>query len=507
MANWESANDIHERHREAIAAATEETTFAAWVDGNNRTAEDGETFETTDPAIDEPIAAVPRCMSTDVDAAVDAARETFNGEWGSLDAADRGSVMREWANRLRDERDTLALLESLDTGKPLTFAKEEIDGAIAFIEYYADIARSHNGKQIPVGDDSLVYTQREPYGVCGQITPWNYPLYLFAWKVGPALATGNTVVLKPAEQSPLTSIRAAQLSASILPDGVLNVVPGYGDEAGVALTDHEDVDKLAFTGNDVTGTEIMQAAAETITPVTLELGGKSPMIIFPDADLEAAAEAAADGIFYNTGQACDAASRLIVHEDVKAEFAEKFLEAANGYSVGDPLVEGTTMGPLAHEAQYEKVTDYMKIGADEDGATVRTGAGIPDDSELEDGWFVEPTVFDDVDNDMQIAQEEIFGPVECLLTFSDYEEAITIANDVDYGLAGYVITENASLAHRAASDIEAGLIAVNKYPGDDLGVPFGGYKRSGIGRECAEESLDHYTQTKTVNMHLDDPTI
>lgn len=506
MTDWESTSNIHQRHREAIAEATEESRFDAWIDGEHYSTDDDDIFETNDPAIDEPIAAVSRCTSTDIDTAVNAARDAFESEWGSLGAADRGSMMREWADRLRDEHDILALLESLDTGKPLEFAKEEIDGAIAFIEYYTDIVRSHGGKQIPVGNDSLVYTSREPYGVCGQITPWNYPLYLFAWKVGPALATGNTVVLKPAEQSPLTSLRAAQLSASVFPDGVLNVVPGYGDEAGVALTDHDGVDKLAFTGNTTTGTEIMKAAAETITPVTLELGGKSPMIVFPDANLERAAQAAADGIFYNTGQACDAASRLIIHEDVKEEFTAEFLDAASEYTVGDPLEEGTTMGPLAHEDQYEKVTDYMAIGAD-DGATVRTGAGIPDDPELEDGWFVEPTVFDDVDNDMRIAQEEIFGPVECLITFSDYDEAIEIANDIDYGLAGYVITENVSLAHRAASDIEAGLIAVNKYPGDDLGVPFGGYKRSGIGRECAEESLDHYTQTKTVNMHLDEPEV
>ncbi|GAB3327947.1 aldehyde dehydrogenase family protein [Haloplanus salinarum] len=507
MTDWESSGSIQERHREAIAEATADIKFEAWIDGSHHSATNGDTFETTDPAVTEPIATVPRCTAADIDTAVAAAQDAFDGEWGSLDAADRVSLMREWADELRAERDRLGLLESLDTGKPLEFAKAEIDGAIEFIEYYADIARSHGGKQIPVGDESLVYTQREPYGVCGQITPWNFPLYLLAWKVGPALATGNTVVLKPAEQSPLTSIRVAQLSASVFPHGVLNVVPGYGDEAGAPLTEHDGVDKMAFTGNDETGAEIMKAAANTITPVTLELGGKSPMIVFPDADLETAAQAAADGIFYNTGQSCDAASRIIIHEDVKDEFTAKFLNAASEYTVGDPLVEGTTMGPLAHEGQYEKVTEYMTIGTEEDGATVRTGAVVPDDPALEDGWFVEPTVFDDVDNDMRIAQEEIFGPVQCLLTFSEYDEAIDIANDIDFGLAGYVLTENASLAHRAAADIEAGLVAVNKYPGDDLGVPFGGYKRSGIGRECAEESLDHYTQTKTVNMHLDDPEL
>ncbi len=230
------------------------------------------------------------------------------------------------------------------------------------------------------------------------------------------------------------------------------------------------------------------------------------MIVFPDADLEQAAEAAADGIFYNTGQSCDAASRLIVHEDVKDEFIEKFIDAADGYTVGDPLDEDTAMGPLAHEAQFEKVTDYIDIGR-EQGAELVTGGSTPDDPELQSGWFIEPTIFDEVENDMRIAQEEIFGPVESLISFSNYEEAIEIANDIDYGLAGYVMTENSTLAHQAASDIEAGLIGVNKYPGDDYGVPFGGYKRSGIGRECAKETLDHYTQTKTVNMQIGEPQI
>lgn len=505
MSNQAFEGDIHQRHSEAIEEATRGIDFSAWINGQKHSARSGETFETNDPTVAEPIAEIPRCAASDIDAAVAAASDAFES-WSDRSAQERSNRMQEWADELRDHRDTLGLLESLDTGKPLDFAEAEIDGAIEFIEYFANIVRSHDGKQIPVGDDSLVYTRRDPYGVCGQITPWNFPLYLMAWKIGPALATGNTVVLKPAELSPLTALFAGQLSKDILPDGVLNIVPGYGEEAGAPLTEHEGIDKLAFTGEDTTGEQIMQAAASNITPVTLELGGKSPMLVFPDADLDTAAEAAADGIFYNTGQCCDAASRILVHEDVKEEFTDKFLDAAAGYTVGDPLKDETFMGPLTHEGQFDKVTDYMELG-EEEGATVLTGGGRSDDPELEDGWFVEPTVFDDVENDMRIAQEEIFGPVECLITFSDYDEAIKLANDIDYGLAGYVITENASLAHRAAADIEAGLVAVNKYPGDDLGVPFGGYKRSGIGRECAEESLDHYTQTKTVNMKLDEPEL
>jgi aldehyde dehydrogenase (NAD+) len=504
MTTQKFEGDIHQKHRQAIEEATEGISFNGWIDGEQRTASSGERFETNDPAVNEPITDIPRCTAEDINTAVDAAKTAFESEWGDLDAADYSTLMEEWAEQLRDNRDTLGLLECLDTGKPLNSAKAEIDGAIGFIEYYADITRAHNGKQIPIDSDSLVYTQREPYGVCGQIIPWNYPLYLLSWKVGPALATGNTIVLKPAEDSSLTALFAAQLSEDILPDGVLNVVPGYGDEAGVALTEHNDVDKLAFTGQDETGESIMKAAANNLIPVTLELGGKNPMIVFPDADLDTAAKAATTGILYNTGQACDAASRILIHEDVKEQFTNKFLEAVADYTVGDPLDEETMMGPLAHEGQFEKVTNYIDIGKGED-VTIRTGGGQPDDPELKDGWFVEPTVFDDVENNMRISQEEIFGPVECLITFNDYEEAIEIANDIDYGLAGYIMTENTSLAHRASSDLEAGIIAVNKHPGDDLGVPFGGYKRSGIGRECGEETLDHYTQTKTVNMKLDDP--
>jgi aldehyde dehydrogenase (NAD+) len=502
----EFKEDIYQNHQQAISEATADITFEAWIDGETQPASTGEVFQTKDPAIDEPIVEIPRCGSDEIDTAVDAAQSAFEGEWSDLGVSERSALLNEWADELSAHSDTLSLLECLDTGKPLKYAKAEIDGAIGFLSYYADIARAHGGKQIPVDGDSLVYTEREPYGVCGQITPWNFPLYLLSWKVGPALATGNTVVLKPAELTPLTALYAAQLSENILPDGVLNVVPGYGEEAGAPLTEHEDVRKIAFTGEDMTGETIMKAAANNITPVTLELGGKSPMIIFPDADIETAAEAAADGIFYNTGQACDAASRILLHEDIKEEFTEAFLSCAADYTVGDPLEEETIMGPLAHQDQYEKVTDYIELGEEED-ATLLTGGSSPDDPDLADGWFIEPTIFDDVSNDMRIAQEEIFGPVECLLTFSEYEEAIEMANDIDYGLAGYVITENATLAHQAASDIDAGLVAVNKYPGDDLGVPFGGYKRSGIGRECAEETLDHYTQTKTVNMQLSDPKL
>ena len=496
---------IEKNHREAIEQATTDRTFANWIDGEAVTASTDETFETIDPAVSVPITAVPRSGASDVDRAVSAARGAMDGEWGETTAAERSRMIREWVQTLRDHVDELALLESLDVGKPLAHAAGEIEKALEFLEYYASVGRAQEGTQVPVSEDSHVYTRREPYGVVGAVVPWNFPLVLASWKLGPALAAGNAVVLKPAEDSPLTATRVAQLSKDIFPDGVLNVVHGYGEEAGAPLSAHEDVDKLSFTGEDVTGEAVMESAASNITPVTLELGGKSPFVVFPDADLEKAVETVAGGIFYNTGQSCDAPSRVLVHEDVHEEFVDRLVEAAESYEIGDPLVEGTTLGPLASQAQHEKVTGYVETGQDE-GATLVAGGDQPG-GDLEDGWFVEPTVFDDVDNDMRIAREEIFGPVETINTFATYEEAIEIANDTEFGLAAGIATEDTDLAHRAAADLEAGSVWVNTYGSTVTGGPFGGYKRSGIGRECGQDALEYYTQTKTVNIELGDPSL
>ncbi|MFC4540982.1 aldehyde dehydrogenase family protein [Halosolutus amylolyticus] len=496
---------IEENHREAIERATTDRSFGNWIDGESVAASTDETFETTDPAVTIPITAVPRSGPADVDRAVAAARDAMDGEWGETTAAERSRLLREWVDRLRDHVDELALLESLDVGKPLAHAKGEIEKALEFVEYYASVGRGQEGVQVPVSNDSHVYTRREPYGVVGAIVPWNFPLVLASWKLGPALAAGNAVVLKPAEDSPLTATRVAQLSAGILPDGVLNVVHGYGEEAGAPLAGHEGVDKLSFTGEDVTGEEVMRTAADAITPVTLELGGKSPFLVFPDADLETAVETVAGGIFYNTGQSCDAPSRVLVHEDVHDEFVDRFVEAAESHVIGDPLAEETTMGPLTSRAQYEKVTGYVDAGIDE-GATLVSGGDRPG-GDLADGWYVEPTVFDGVDNDMQVAREEIFGPVETINTFGTYEEAIEIANDTPYGLAAGIATETTDLAHRAAADLEAGSVWVNTYGSTVTGGPFGGYKRSGIGRECGKDALEYYTRTKTVNLELDEPSL
>lgn len=495
-----------QNHQRAIEAATSDTQFDAWVDGAHHVSADGERFTTRDPAVDEPITTVPRCDASDVDTAVDAARTAFDGKWGSLTNSERSQRLLDWAERLRDHSEELALLESLDVGKPLGNAEYEVGKAVDYIEYYAHIIRGDQGTQIPIADDAHAYSQQEPLGVAGLIVPWNYPLILTSWKLGPALAAGNTVVLKPAENTPLSATRIAQLADGILPAGTINVIHGFGEEVGAPLTRHDGVDKLSFTGEDRTGELVMKAAAEQITPVTLELGGKSPFVIFPDADLEKAATVAADGIFYNTGQSCDAFSRTVVHEDVHDEFLELFVEEAADRCLGDPLLESTDMGPLASEQQFEKVREYIAVGKDE-GATVAYGGEAVDPSGTGDGWFVQPTIFADVDNDMRIAQEEIFGPVASVITFADYDEAIEIANDIDFGLASGIATTDLSLSHQAADDINAGTVWVNQYGRLVPGTAFGGYKRSGIGRECARETLAKYQQTKTINIALDDPSL
>ncbi len=506
MTNDDFTDTIYRNHERAISEATADVQFDAWIDGTSAASDTGRRFETQTPAVDETITTVPRCDSEDVDAAVDAAEAAFESTWESLTAGERSDAILEWTSALRANSDELALLESLDAGKPIENAKYEVGKALDYIEYYAHVVRGEQGHQIPVADDVHAFTKREPYGVAGLVVPWNYPLILTAWKLGPALAAGNTVVLKPAEQTPLSATRIAQLSAGILPDGVLNVVHGFGDEVGAPLTRHEGVSKLSFTGEDTTGETVMKAAAEGITPVTLELGGKSPFVVFPDADLEKAASIAAEGVFYNTGQSCEAFSRTLVHEDVHDEFMELFESEAAARSIGDPLREETTTGPLASKQQYEKVKEYVELGRRE-GATVVRGGGTDLLDDENAGWYIEPTIFDDVTNDMRIAQEEIFGPVASVITFSDYNEAIAIANDVDFGLAAGVATTDLSLAHRAADDIRAGTVWVNQYGRLVPGTPFGGYKRSGIGRECAKETLKEYQQTKTINIQIDEPEL
>lgn len=472
-------------------------TYDHYVGGEWVSPADGERFATVDPATEEPIARVAAGTPRDVDRAVEAAREAFPS-WRDRPPEERGRIVHRVGELVREHRDELARIESQDQGKPLSQARSDMDGAARYFEYYAGAADKIEGRSVPVGPDQVDFTVREPYGVSAQVTPWNFPGNLFARGVAPALVAGNTTVVKPAEQTPLSTLRLAELCADAgVPDGVVNVVTGFGD-AGAALTEHEDVDTITFTGSVPTGQAIMKAAAENVTPVTLELGGKNPAVVFPDADLEEAARWIDRAIFTNAGQVCSAADRVVVHESVHDELVDRLVARAEDYDLG-PGLDDPGMGPLASVDQLEKVTGYVDVGREE-GATVVTGGGTPDG----DGYFVEPTIFTDVEPEMRVAQEEIFGPVLTVLSFEDDERALEIANDVDYGLVGGVFTSDVKRAHRFARGLEAGNVYVNKWFGDTNQTPFGGYKHSGIGREKGLEALDSYLQTKNVAINLAD---
>jgi len=493
-------------HRAAIDEVTELSEFDAWVGGEPTAAEGRGRVATNDPVIDTPITEIPAFQRSDVDAAVSVAWDAFDTTWSGTTPAERSQLLHDWIDALKSHIDELTLLECIDTGKPLAHARGEVEGAIETLEYYAATARIKEGKQVDAKNDLHLYTRREPYGVVGQIVPWNFPIWAAAWKLGPALAAGNCTVLKPSENSPLTTIRMAELTADILPDGVVNVVTGSGSKVGGRLTEHDDVRKISFTGSSEVGQQVMESAASHTAAITLELGGKSPFIVFPDADIDKVVDAVAEGVFYSTGEICDALSRAIVHEDVVAQFTDRFVEKAESYVLGDPLREETTMGPLTTAAQLEKVQEYIEIGREE-GATLLTGGSVPTDLELEDGLYIEPTVFGDVTNDMRIAREEIFGPVQTIQSFSTYEEAIELANDTPFGLAAGIGTEKTSLVHNAAADIDAGLVYVNEYGPILPDAPYGGFKHSGIGRDLGKEALDHYQQTKSVYVNLDEPSL
>jgi len=503
MTAGDSQGSIHERHRSKHEAATDGAAFDAWIGGEPYTT--GERFETRDPVIDEPITTVARCDSDDVDAAVAAAWEAFDGGWSSTTPRERSGLLFEWIDVLEAHAEELTLLECLDCGKPISQARGEVEGAIDTLAYYASVCRAQRSSTIPAQENLHLFTKQEPYGVVGGIVPWNFPLWAAAWKLGPALAAGNACVLKPSVDAPLTTVRAAQLSADVFPDGVVNVVTGSGSEVGGALAAHEDVRKVSFTGSTQVGSQVMRAAADRVAPVTLELGGKSPFLVFPDADLDTAVEAAASGIFYSTGEICDAFSRALVHESIAEAFTERFVERAREHVLGDPLRAETTMGPLTSRQQFETVSEYLDVGRTE--ATLRCGGGPPADDDLADGFYVEPTVFSDVTNDSRIAREEIFGPVQTILTFEGYDEAIELANDTSYGLAAGLATERTSLVHNAADDLDAGLIYVNEYGPILPEAPYGGFKESGFGKDLGLEALEHYQRTKSVYVNFDDPSL
>lgn len=460
----------------------------------------GKTFETIHPATEEVICEVAEGDAEDIDAAVDAAREQFdNGEWSKMDARDRGILMNKLADLIAEEADELAALETLDNGKPISDSRAaDIPLVIDTLRYYAGWADKIQGATIPVRGEYFTYTRREPVGVVGQIIPWNFPALMVAWKWGPALAAGCTIVMKPAEQTPLTCLRMARLAQKAgIPDGVINVVPGFGPTAGAALVKHPGVDKIAFTGELATAKIIQREAADTMKRLTFELGGKSPNVIFADCDLDAAVEGAHFGLYFNQGQCCCAGSRLFVEERVHDELIDRLKEKNQDRKVGDPFDPDTQQGPQVDKAQFDKILKYIEYGK-KDGADCITGGNRVGKK----GYFIEPTLFDNVTDDMRIARDEIFGPVMSVLKFRNVDDIVRRANDTNFGLAAAVWTRDVAKAHRFAQKVRAGTVWVNCYDVFDAGAPFGGFKQSGIGRELGEAGLANYTELKTVTVSM-----
>jgi aldehyde dehydrogenase (NAD+) len=472
------------------------------INGEWRDAAGGATMAVVNPATEAVIADVAAATPADVDAAVQAARAAFVGPWSKLSARDRGRLLWRLGDRLMEKADEIAHLETLHNGKPIFESRQiEIPACVECLQYFAGWADKIHGETVPVKGRALVYTLREPLGVCAAIVPWNFPLLSAVWKVAPALATGNTMILKPASQTPLTALALGALALEVgIPAGVLNVVTGSGAVTGQAIVAHPGIDKVAFTGDTTTGRGVMRTAAETVKHLTLELGGKSPNIVFADADLDSAVRGATIGIFYGKGEVCAAGSRLLVDHAIKDEFIEKVAARTKKMTVGDPLDPKTRFGALASRAQLDKVLQYVET-ARREGARLVAG-GSRADIGTGKGFFMQPTMFADVTPGMAIAREEIFGPVLAAIEFADVDEAIARANDSMYGLAAAVWTRDIKKAHYVASKLQAGTVWVNTYNVYDTAVPFGGYKQSGFGREMSMHALEHYTQTKTVWVDL-----
>ena len=472
------------------------------IGGEWREAASGKRFPTINPATADPILDVAEADAPDIDLAVRAARAALEGPWGKMSASERGALLWKLSDLIQKNNDELARLETLDTGKPIAESSRiDIPMTVDVFRYCAGAATKLEGSTIPVSGPYFNYTLREPLGVVGLIVPWNFPILIGARKVAPALAAGNAVVLKPAEESPLTALRLGELALEAgFPPGAFNVVPGFGPTAGAALVAHPGVSGIAFTGETTTGRLIMQNAAGTLKKLSLELGGKSPNIVLEDADLDVAARAAMSAIFYNKGEVCTAGSRLFVARPAHDALLDKVVERAGKLVQGDPLDPKTRLGPQISEAQVDRIRRYVEIGSKE-GARLATG-GEPARVGNGRGYFWKPTIFDGVRNDMTIAREEIFGPVLAVLSFDSFDEAIAMANDTAYGLAAAVWTRDVKRAHQASRRLQAGTVWINTYNLYDAASPYGGMKSSGFGRESGLAGFDFYTQTKSVWVDL-----
>jgi aldehyde dehydrogenase (NAD+) len=468
-----------------------------WIDGSK-------TFDTVNPATGDVLTQVVEASASDVDRAVEAARRAFEGKsgpWRTMPASERGRRIWRLADLVEKNIDELAELETLDNGKPI-FESRNVDMpmVVDVLRYYAGWATKIHGETVNTFDSAFTYTLREPVGVVGLIIPWNFPLLLASWKLGPALACGNTIVIKPAEQTPLSTLRLGELALEAgLPAGVLNIVTG-GPETGKAIVGHAGIDKIAFTGSTAVGKEIMRGAADTLKRVTLELGGKSPNIVFADSDIDNAVKGAINGIFYGKGEVCNAGSRLFVESKVLEEFLDKLVARAKKMVPGDPLDPKTRMGAIVSQEQMQTVLGYVEAGKKEGAKLLAGGNRVWVDGGK--GFFIEPTIFGGVTNDMKIAQEEIFGPVLAALSFDDVNQVVELANGNQYGLAAAVWTRDVKKAHQVSRQLRAGTVWINTYGLMDAALPFGGYKRSGFGRELGMHAIEHYTELKTVWLNL-----